>query len=237
MTNLIRGLLLGPGKYPKPLEFRPLPSAVGKTLRGEFDMVYPFGDDLCLLQRTNAEELGLAPNRALRKPDYMKEMTYGELVSAFRQHESKGGNDHLVGHIVFSQDSFSQPYSEAARTYVISSDNKAFIPGMGGYSIYGSSLDNSDPCVRLERYMAAEKGGADGWKVERCYLVEPGKEILSVIYGPVIICDGHDGRMHGLSETAMHMLRDKYYYPEHISKKDGQVQAEPYQPKPKEHER
>ena len=43
------------------------------------------------------------------------------------------------------------------------------IANMGGYSIYGGSLDGSDPCVRLEQYMADECGGKNGWKVERCY--------------------------------------------------------------------
>ena len=57
----------------------------------------------------------------------------------------------------------------------MSSFNKAFIPGMGGYSIYGSAIDGSDDNVRLEQYMKEEKGGADGWIVERCYL--PEKEV------------------------------------------------------------
>ena len=41
---------------------------------------------------------------------------------------------------------------------------------MGGYSIYGSALDGTDPCVRLEQYMAVERGGKNGWKIERCYV-------------------------------------------------------------------
>ena len=43
---------------------------------------------------------------------------------------------------------------------------------MGGYSIFASSLDSSDRGVRLEQYMAAERGGKDGWKVDYCCLVE-----------------------------------------------------------------
>ena len=42
---------------------------------------------------------------------------------------------------------------------------------MGGYSIYASSLDGSDPCVRLEQYMASEYGGKNGWQIERCYMM------------------------------------------------------------------
>ena len=43
---------------------------------------------------------------------------------------------------------------------------------MSGYSIFGWALDGSDPGVRLEAYMAAEKGGANGWKVDYCYMEE-----------------------------------------------------------------
>ena len=42
---------------------------------------------------------------------------------------------------------------------------------LGGYSIYASSLDGSDPCVRLEQYMASEYGGKNGWQIERCYMM------------------------------------------------------------------
>lgn len=97
-------------------------------------------------------------------------MSYGELTGKFRTVERKG--EHLVGYVVFTADSFDKPYDERSRTYCISSDNKAFQPNMGGYSIYGSALDGSDPMVRLERYMAAEHGGEKGWKVERCYVME-----------------------------------------------------------------
>ena len=108
----------------------------------------------------------------------MKKITYEQMASLFRAHESindalpPGPHNHLTGRIVFTADSFTKEYSEDSRTYEVSSNNKAYIPGMGGYSIFASALDGSDPCVRLERYMAAEQGGKDGWKVDYCYLVE-----------------------------------------------------------------
>ena len=101
-----------------------------------------------------------------------KDVTYGELVSYFKAVENAKAGKHLRGYIVFTEDSFTAPYDERARTYAVSSDNKAFQQGMGGYSIYGSSLDGTDPCVRLEQYMAAERGGKNGWKIERCYVKE-----------------------------------------------------------------
>lgn len=100
----------------------------------------------------------------------IKDVTYGELVSHFKAVERTKAGKHLSGYIVFTEDSFTAPYDERARTYAVSSNNKAFQPSMGGYSIYGSSLDGTDPCVRLEQYMAVERGGKNGWIIERCYL-------------------------------------------------------------------
>ena len=101
----------------------------------------------------------------------MEKITYAELSRIFREHERTHTDDtHLRGAIVFTEDSFTEPYSEDSRTYLISSGNKAFMPNMGGYSIYGSAKDGSDPLVRLDAYMAAEHGGDGGWKVDYCYL-------------------------------------------------------------------
>ena len=57
-------------------------------------------------------------------------MSYGELTSRFREAERNGG-EHLTGYIVFTEDSFTKPYPEAARTYAVSSNNKAFQPNIG----------------------------------------------------------------------------------------------------------
>lgn len=228
-------LLFEPGKYPKTLTIDAIPSGLHKAIGGEFNIIYPFENDLCVVCRADVTDLKV--NRALRSADQRTEMTYDQLSSAFYEQECKMEDKHLLGHIVFTQDSFTKPYSEASRTYVVSSDNKAFIPGMGGYSIYGSSLDGADVCVRLEGYMAAEKGGKDGWKVERCYLVEPGKEIQLIMRGPFLICDGSDQRIKSLSEVDRYMLRDKYYLPEQVAEKDGYIEVEPYRPKQRDHER
>lgn len=100
----------------------------------------------------------------------MEKITYAEMAETFRKREYPGPTEHLTGYIVFTEDSFEKLYSLEARTYRVSSNNKAYQPNMGGYSIYGSAIDGSDPMVRLEQYMAAEKGGKNGWKVDYCYL-------------------------------------------------------------------
>jgi hypothetical protein len=97
-------------------------------------------------------------------------MTYQEMKNFFRAAERN--RQHLTGYIVFSPASFTKEYSLESRTYEVSSDNKAFQPRMGGYSIVASSLDGSDQNVRLEQYMSTECAGRDGWQIERCYMTE-----------------------------------------------------------------
>lgn len=100
-------------------------------------------------------------------------MNYKELKKLFSDHESSFPQSHLTGYITFSSfgPAETREFSWEGRTYSVSSDNKAFQPKMGGYSIFGSSLDGTDPCVRLERFMADERGGKDGWIVEDCCIV------------------------------------------------------------------
>lgn len=96
------------------------------------------------------------------------DMTYQKMKTYFRAAERQ--NQHLTGYIVISPASFEDVYSLESRTYVVCSDNKAFRPNIGGYSIFASSLDKSDPYVRLDWYLASEKGGTNGWQIERCYM-------------------------------------------------------------------
>ncbi len=94
------------------------------------------------------------------------EMSYPELSALF-----SSVNDKMLppvaGYIIFTADSFDGPYSETSRTYRVSSNNKAYQSGMGGYSIYASCLDGTDPCLRLEGYLRGE----NAWKIEKCYML------------------------------------------------------------------
>ena len=106
----------------------------------------------------------------------MDKISYKEMAHIFMAHESAVHNGeksgHLSGAIVFTENSFTKPYSLDSRTYLVSSDSKAYQGWMGGYSLFGYAKDGSDPGVRLDWYMAEEKGGKDGWKVDYCYLTE-----------------------------------------------------------------
>lgn len=106
-------------------------------------------------------------------------MTYLELKAVFQKWNRESHKEVLTAHIIFTVDSFDREYPLIARTYAVSSYNKAFRPNMGGYSIFGSSLDGTDPGVRLERYMA-EEGNPGGWKVEDCYILERMRDVAAI---------------------------------------------------------
>ena len=106
-------------------------------------------------------------------------MTYPELRTIFREWERNCPEEHLTAHIIFTVDSFDREYPLLSRTYAVSSYNKAFRPNMGGYSIFGDSLDGTDLGVRLEGYMA-EEGNPGGWKVEDCYILEQMRDAAAI---------------------------------------------------------
>lgn len=99
-------------------------------------------------------------------------MSKWELFNKLREfnsqngYKNKGTPTDLKGVIVFSNESFDKPYPLEARSYVISSDNKAFFPDMISNSIFGSSLDGSDVGIRIDWY--------SDWIVEDCYLLQEG---------------------------------------------------------------
>jgi len=99
-------------------------------------------------------------------------MEYSELKHVFRKLKADAPRENLTAHVIFTEDSFAKTYPLLSRTYLVSSDNKAFWPHMFSNSIFAYCLDkNSDQGVRLDWYMADE-GNAGGWRVETCYILE-----------------------------------------------------------------
>lgn len=118
------------------------------------------------LDETSAEEFGI---------EFGKRLSYAEFTSQMRKWNDqhyRGDHRHLHGVIVFTKESFDKEYSLLVRSYGVSSENKAWISGMGGYSIYGGSLDGSDPCIRLDYLIASEFGDDKGWHVDYCYFAD-----------------------------------------------------------------
>ena len=156
----IKVVLCEPGKVARVAEISNTLADLQKTVKGDIEQFCPYEEAVAIICNEEGKFNGMTPNRAIYSEPQEVEMSYGELTSRFREAERNGG-EHLTGYIVFTEDSFTKPYPEAARTYAVSSNNKAFQPNMGGYSIYASALDGSDPMIRLEGYMQSEKGGKD----------------------------------------------------------------------------
>lgn len=175
-------ILVEPGRYPKLIEIEDTLEAMQSLVEGDIEEYMPFEDEVAIICNDEGKMNGLPLNRAVYSEPENVEMSYPQLKAHFRQAEKE--RNHTTGYIVFTADSFDKPYTEEQRTYVVSSNNKAFIEGMGGYSIYASSLDGSDKCVRLEAYMADEHGGKDGWKIEKCYVKDDSNSMMF----PIFLC-------------------------------------------------
>lgn len=235
----LKVLLIEPNKYPRIVEIDDTLEAMQELVEGQIEEYMPFEDEVAIICNEEGKIRGLPLNRAIYSEPDNVELPYNEMKALFRQAEKEGR--HTIGYIVFTEDSFDKPYTEEERTYVVSSNNKAFIEGMGGYSIYASSLDGSDTCVRLERYMSVEHGGKDGWKIEKCYVKdENSKEMIEVIAGNFFICYApiESESFKSLPPELSKKYEEKFKYPERFFRDlKGQIVAQPFKPKSKDYER
>ncbi len=226
-SGKISVLLVELNKYPKMIEIDDTLEAMQAVVGGDIEEYIPFEDEVAIVCHEEGKLIGLPPNRAVYAEPETVELTYSELADRFRNAESEG-KKHLTGYIVFSQESFNKPYDERSRTYAVSSDNKAFKAGLGGYSIYGSCLDGSDPCVRLDGYMRGE----NAWKIEKCYLKEASREMLDIICGKFFICHApyEAERFQSLPPDLAEKYREKFQYPERFARINDKIVAVPFKP-------
>ena len=210
-------LLVEPDRYPRMIEIDDTLEAMQAVVGGDIEEYMPFEDEVAIVCHEEGKLIGLPPNRAVYAEPETVELTYSELADRFRNAESEG-KKHLTGYIVFSQESFNKPYDERSRTYAVSSDNKAFKAGLGGYSIYGSCLDGSDPCVRLDGYMRGE----NAWKIE----------MLDIICGKFFICHApyEAERFQSLPPDLAEKYREKFQYPERFARINDKIVAVPFKP-------
>lgn len=227
-------LLVEPDRYPRMIEIDDTLEAMQAVVGGDIEEYMPFEDEVAIVCHEEGKLIGLPPNRAVYAEPETVELTYSELADRFRNAESEG-KKHLTGYIVFSQESFNKPYDEKSRTYAVSSDNKAFKAGLGGYSIYGSCLDGSDPCVRLDGYMRGE----NAWKIEKCYLKEASREMLDIICGKFFICHApyEAERFQSLPPDLAEKYREKFKYPERFARVNDKIVAVPFKPAKADRER
>ena len=233
-SGKISVLLVEPNKYPKMIEIDDTLEAMQAMVGGDIEEYMPFEDEVAIVCHEEGKLIGLPPNRAIYAEPETVELTYSELADRFRNAESEG-KKHLTGYIVFSQESFNKPYDEKSRTYAVSSDNKAFKAGLGGYSIYGSCLDGSDPCVRLDGYMRGE----NAWEIEKCYLKEDSREMLDIICGKFFITYApfEAERFQSLPPDLAEKYREKFKYPERFARVNDKIVAVPFKPAKADRER
>ena len=233
-------LLIEPNQYPTMIEIEDSLEAMQELVGGCIEEYMPFDDEVAIVCNEEGKLTGETLNRAIYTEPETIEMSYEELKNVFRENE-KAGHPAMTGYIVFSSDSFDKEYSEASRTYTVSSRNKAFMPNMGGYSIYGSSLDGSDKMVRLEQYMSTEYGGNDGWKIEKCYIKDDSKrQLIDIIAGKFFICYApiDSEKFLSLPDDLAKKYEKQFKYPERFYKTpNGEIIAEPFKPKVKLQER
>ena len=220
-------LLVEPNKYPKMIEIDDTLEVMQTVVGGDIEEYMPFEDEVAIICNEEGKVNGLTPNRAVYEEPQAVEMTFAEMRSRFCEAENEG-KEHLSGYIVFTQDSFDKPYDERSRTYGVSSNNKAFQAGMGGYSIFGSCLDRTDPCVRLDGYMFGE----NAWKIEKCYMMEPSREIQDIICGKFFITYAlfDAERFQSLPPDLAEKYREKFKYPERFMRVNNEIVAVPFKP-------
>ena len=232
----IKVVLCEPGKVARVAEIVNTLGDLQRTVKGDIEQFCPYSEAVAIICNEEGKFNGMAPNRAIYSGPEFIDVPYAEMVKQFREAE-RNGTEHLQGYVVITEDSFSESYSEVARTYVVSSNNKAFIPGMGGYSIYASSLDGTDPMVRLEGYLRDERGGENGWKIERCYMKNPEREMLDVIFGTFFICDCSGSNYGSLNQEQIDRFMKEFENPERLIRLNGELMSIPYKPEPKQPER
>ena len=98
----------------------------------------------------------------------MKKISYNELRDAMFKFNAENPDKQfdavLKGVVVFTEDSFTAPYTEIERSYRVDNSQKAFRSNTISNSIWSDCLDGKDLGVRIDLYMY------DGWKVDYCYL-------------------------------------------------------------------
>ena len=226
-------LFIQPKKEPRMVEIPDTLEAMQELVGGYIEEYMPFDDEVAIIVNEEGKLKGLPPNRAIYAEKAETEIpSYAELKRIFMEAESV--RKHLTAHITFTADSFKKEYSEQSRTYVVSSDNKAYWSKHLGLSIFGSCFDGTDQRVNLDKYMAEEHGGADGWKVEKCVLVSSEKEIADVIVGDFFIVKApvDSEKYQSLTKDLEKKYSEKFKYPERFYRKNGEIKV--HQIKPKE---
>lgn len=145
----------------------------------ELDNIVEFAmsvnDDLDgLMDHLDEEEWAKEAEAERQRVHAMGAVTYSELNERFTAINVKSRKDkqkakHESAIVYFRPTSYTKDWPKERLAYRISSDNKAFQPWMGGYSLYGSSLSSPSKLERLDPAMR-EPDEEYRWVVDHCVL-------------------------------------------------------------------
>lgn len=101
----------------------------------------------------------------------MEKLTWKQLIDKIHKHNEEynvtrqyGDENRLKCVVVFNDiKSWNKEYPLESKSYRFGSDNKYFIPGMLGNSIFATSIDGTDCNIRLDHYIHE-------WTVDYCYI-------------------------------------------------------------------
>lgn len=234
-VKTISVLLVQPNKYPKMIEIENELEAMQRIVGGDIEEYMPFEDEIAIVCNEEGKVNGLPLNRAIYVEPHEVEVDYKTMKERFRDAEKRGY--HLNGVIVFSEDSFPEKRSIEARSYAVTSANRAFMPDQCGFSIYALTLDGRKVFVPLDQKMADERGGRKGWKIERCYITE--KEMIDIVAGDFFIAYApvSSDKFQSLPDDLAKKYSVKFHFPERFFETADGIKAVPFNPISKERER
>ena len=98
-------------------------------------------------------------------------MSYEEMKARLWKHNLDDANAPAIcGYIRFTVDGFKdKTLTDDERTFRVWSDNKAFMPGMGGYSVFGYNIGLHES-LRLDTVMSDECGAHDWMVTDKCWM-------------------------------------------------------------------
>lgn len=209
MENKFYSLIVKPNMKPHIITVEDSTEGIRRLVGGNFERIHIPSDEVTIFVSKDETEQNMPINRTLNITKIREtEMSYSELTSLFRQSEREG--KHITGYIKIAAKGNLAQYSADSLTYEVSSNNKAFIDGMGGYSIYATSIDYSDLGIRLENYLKDERGGEHGWEIERCFIKEEVPIINRTVAGNFLICHTPKDKKGKLEDITQDII-NKYF--------------------------
>lgn len=234
-AKTIRALLVKSGQHPQTVNIATDLDSLQKAVGGDIEQFGPFNDNVAIVCNEEGKLLGLPANRMVDIEQVPEEVaSWQELRKQFMSYEDQRDKvmreQHqqmppLTGYVTFTKGSFDKEYSEESRTYVFSSDNKAFQAHSVSSSLLGSCMDGSDPNIRLDEYMQEYHGGEQGWEIEQCLIQKPPVQQELLVGDFLVVGLSEDGEYQSLPDHLYEKYVYKFWETQQFLFKDGSITA------------